>query len=75
MILDYRMPGMDGMDVIKTMKAQWPHVCVVFHTAYATIDMIEEALAAGAKRVIPKDLDNRELLEVVSEILKPAGDG
>ena len=73
-ILDYRMPDMDGMDVLETMKSQWPNVPAVFYTAYATIDMIEDALAAGAKRVIPKDTDNTELLEVVNTLLKPVGD-
>ncbi len=35
----------------------------------ATIDLIDAALGAGAKRVIPKDVDNTELIEVVKELL------
>lgn len=71
-ILDYRMPDMDGMDLFETMKSQRAGVCVVFHTAYATIDMVNEALEAGAKRVIPKDADSTELVDVVREILDAA---
>lgn len=70
-ILDYRMPDMDGMELFETIKRQWADVAVVFHTGYATIDMINAALAAGARRVIPKDVDNTELIDVVNEILNP----
>ncbi|MDA1055961.1 MAG: hypothetical protein O3C40_36730 [Planctomycetota bacterium] len=41
------------------------------YTAYATIDLIDSALAAGARRVIPKDFDNTELIDVVRAILHP----
>ncbi len=71
-ILDYRMPDMDGMDLFATIKSQRAGVCVVFHTAHATIDMVNEALAAGAKRVIPKDAHSTELVDVVREILDAA---
>ena len=70
-ILDYRMPDMDGMELFEIIKRQWSGVAVVFYTAYATIDMISAALAAGAKRVIPKDEDTNELVVVVKELLNP----
>jgi CheY-like chemotaxis protein len=69
-ILDYRMPDMDGLEFFEVIKRQWPDVAVVFHTAYATIDLINAALEAGAKRVFPKDADSTELIEGVKEILK-----
>jgi CheY-like chemotaxis protein len=69
-ILDYRMPDMDGLDLFELFKQQWPDVAVVFHTAYATIDLIEAALDAGAKRVLPKDVENVDLIEGVKEILE-----
>ena len=70
-ILDYRMPDMDGLDFFETIKRQWSDVAVIFYTAFATIDLIDTALAAGAKRVIPKDVDRTELIGVVKEILSP----
>ena len=69
-ILDYRMPDMDGLELFETIKRERSDVAAVFHTAYATIDLIDAALAAGAKRVIPREVDNAELLDVVREILK-----
>ena len=68
-ILDYRMPDMDGLDLFETIKRQWSGVTVIFHTAYATIDLVNSALDAGARRVIPKDSDNAEVLDVVNEVL------
>ena len=70
-ILDYRMPDMDGMELFEMIKLQWFNVPVVFYTGYATIDMINAALTAGAKRVISKHVDNTELIEAVHEILNP----
>ncbi len=55
--------------MFETIKRQRSDVAVVFHTAYATIDLIDAALGAGAKRVVPKDVDNTELIEVVKELL------
>ena len=58
----------------ETIKQQWPGVAVVFHTAYATIDLIHASLEAGAKRVIPKDADSAELIDEVKQILNPGRD-
>jgi CheY-like chemotaxis protein len=68
-ILDYRMPDMDGLEFFATIKRQWPDVAVVFHTAYASIDLINAALDAGARRVFPKEADATELVDGVKGIL------
>ena len=68
-IVDYRMPDMDGLEFYEVIKQQWPDVAVVFHTAYATIDLINAALEAGAKRVFPKDADSTELIDGVKKVL------
>jgi CheY-like chemotaxis protein len=68
-IVDYRMPDMDGLEFFEIIKRQWSDVAVVFHTAYATIDLINAALEAGAKRVFSKDVDGTELIDGVKEIL------
>ena len=70
-ILDYRMPDMDGLELFETIKQQWPGVSVLFHTAYASIDLISAALEAGAIRVFPKDVDSAELIDGVKDILSP----
>ena len=68
LVLDYRMPDMDGLELFARIKEERADIAGVFLTAYASIDMIEAALEAGAKRVIPKDADANELGEVVHQI-------
>ena len=70
-ILDYRMPDMDGLDLFDTIKKQWPSVAVLFHTGYATVDLIDAAIGAGAIRVFAKDVDRTELIEGVKDVLNP----
>ncbi len=68
-ILDYRMPDMDGLELLDIMKRQWDGVAVVFYTGYATTELVTTALEAGAKRVFPKDVDSTLLINGVKEIL------
>ena len=69
-VLDYRMPDMDGLELLELLRQQWSQVAVIFYTGYATVDMVDTALASGAKRVIPKEIDQTDLLAAVKEILE-----
>ena len=62
-LLDLRMPGMDGMAVLKTIKERWPESEVVIITGYPTIETAKEAVRLGAydylaKPVGPDDVIN-----------------
>lgn len=68
LLLDYRMPGMDGMDVLKAVKAINPEIDVVIITAHGTIETAVDAMKAGALDYIMKPLEFDELLILVDRV-------
>lgn len=58
-VMDLRMPILDGIEATRVIKAQHPHVRVVVYTAYDDRALLEEVIAAGADACALKgdDLD------------------
>lgn len=65
-LMDIKMPGMDGVDAFKAIKAQCPGVKVVLMTAYAAQDRIAEAEREGVMCVLPKPVN----LALLSDLLE-----
>jgi DNA-binding NarL/FixJ family response regulator len=68
-LIDYRMPGLDGVETTTQLRAQIPEVAVVALTASADSAQRQELLAAGAVACLGKD---EELDEIVAAIQKAA---
>jgi DNA-binding NtrC family response regulator len=69
-LMDIKMPGMDGVDAFKAMKASRPSVKVVLMTAYAAQDRIAEAEREGVMRVLPKPVNLAVLLDLLGSTLR-----
>ena len=52
-LLDYKMPGMDGMQVLQAVKGINPEIDIVIITAYGTIETAVDAMKAGAWTTSP----------------------
>ena len=68
LLLDYKMPGMDGMQVLQAVKGINPEIDVVIITAYGTIETAVDAMKAGALDYIPKPIEFEELLLLVDRV-------
>lgn len=68
-LLDIRMPGPDGMDVLKTIKTRWPDSEVVVITGYPTIDSAKEAVRLGACNYIAKPVGPDDVVKAANEAM------
>lgn len=69
-ILDLKMPGLSGMEVLKKIKEQDTEIVVVVITGYATIEFAVEAMRIGAYDFIPKPFAPERLRVVVERAME-----
>ncbi len=62
-ILDVKMPGMDGNETLKAIKEQYPLVEVIMLTGHATVDSAVEGLKSGASDYLMKPVDVEDIIE------------
>ena len=68
-LLDVRMPGLNGMEVLKKIKAIDENLPVVLITAYADTHQAVEAMKEGAYDYLAKPFDNNEVVWITSRAL------
>ncbi len=66
-LMDVRMPGLNGVEALRAIKANSPRTRVVLMTAYAARDLLAEAERDGALRIMPKPVALPELLALLDE--------
>jgi DNA-binding NtrC family response regulator len=68
LLLDFKMPGMDGMQVLEAVKRINPEIDVIMMTAYGTIETAVKAIKTGAADYITKPIELEELLILIEKI-------
>ena len=68
-LLDILMPGLDGIEVAKTIKKELPEILTVFLTAYEDSLHLNAALKAGADGYITKDTSAKELIKALHDVM------
>jgi DNA-binding NarL/FixJ family response regulator len=74
-LMDVRMPEMDGLSATRAIKEEMPEITVLLVTAYENEDYRREARSAGAVGYVLKDADRQQLLETVHMALGRRGKG
>ncbi len=69
-LLDGRMPGMDGIDCLKLIKERHPQIKVVMLSASEDAAHVAEALAAGALAYVPKRINPGDLASALRQIVE-----
>lgn len=69
LLVDVKMPGLDGMEILKRVKEMDPYLPVVLITAYAEISTSVAAMRAGAFDYLAKPFDHGEVIRVVRAAL------
>jgi two-component system response regulator AtoC len=69
-VLDIKMPGLSGIEVLKRIRTKHPNQLVVMITAFGTVEQAVEAMKAGAYDFITKPLDPDHVRMVVDKALE-----
>jgi len=69
-ITDLKMPGIDGMEVLRTFRKEYPDAIIIMVTGYSTVETAVEAMKLGAFDYIPKPFTPDEVSIVVKKALE-----
>jgi DNA-binding NtrC family response regulator len=69
-LVDLKMPGIDGMEVLRSIKKLSPSTYVIIMTAFGTIDSAVEAIQLGAFHYVTKPFKTAEILIVIERALE-----
>ena len=68
-LLDIKMPKLDGLDVMKQLKERNIAAPVLILTAYQSVELAKEAIKLGALDYLPKPFEREQILDAVRGVL------
>ena len=72
-LVDVRMPDLDGLELLRSMKAEWPDVPVIMLSTYENAPYVKRALADGAAGYLLKDATPDDLGQAINVALSGSG--
>ena len=73
-LMDIKMPGMNGVEACKIIRDERPNLKVVLMTAYAVEDLVQEALKDDAVGIFFKPLDIEKVIQLLQDVQKSSRD-
>ncbi|MBS5065559.1 MAG: response regulator, partial [Hungatella hathewayi] len=68
-LADIRMPGMDGLELARTLNESYPSVCMILISAYTDFEYARKAMRYGVREYITKPVDYKAFLSTMRRIL------
>lgn len=69
-MMDIILPGMDGVEALRTLVKRWPDARVIVVSSLAFDDVIKQAVSAGACGFVGKPFDKKQLLETFNKAME-----
>lgn len=69
-LLDVRLPEMDGVQVLKEIKSRWPPLPVIMISGYEDVETAVEAMRSGALDYIIKPIPNEKICQMVTHVIR-----
>lgn len=64
-LMDLRMPAMDGLEAIERIRAEWPHIAIIVLTTYDEDEMMLRSLQAGVRGYLLKESGLETVLQAI----------
>jgi DNA-binding NarL/FixJ family response regulator len=72
-LVDVRMPDLDGLELLKALKADWPDMPVIMLSTYENAPYVKRALADGAAGYLLKDATPEDLSQAINVAMSGSG--
>lgn len=72
-LVDVRMPDLDGLELLRAMKLEWPDVPVIMLSTYENAPYVKRALADGAAGYLLKDATPEDLSQAINVAMSGSG--
>lgn len=72
-LVDVRMPDLDGLELLRSVKAEWPDIPVIMLSTYENAPYVKRALSDGASGYLLKDATPEDLSQAINVAMSGSG--